>query len=70
MVLMLRILLSNKKILEMGHVPKMELGIRNWNSNGWSLIGIFKYAKVRGRNKKQELECPSGAFIVIPKCAG
>ena len=41
MVLMLRILLSIKKGLEMAHMPKMELEIRNWNSNEWSLIGIF-----------------------------
>ena len=25
-----RILLSNKKSLEMSHMPKMELGLRNW----------------------------------------
>ena len=40
---------------------KMELGIRHWNSSTRLLIGTFKYAKVRGRNKKQELECPTTA---------
>ena len=29
-VLTLCVLLSNKKSLEIAHVPKMELGIRNW----------------------------------------
>ena len=38
----------------MSHVPKVELGIRNWSSSTGSLIEIFKYVKVRGRNKKQE----------------
>ena len=41
----------------------MEIGIRNWNSLTVSLIGIFKYANVRGRNKKKELECPSAASV-------
>ena len=40
-VLALRVLLSNKKSLEMAHMPKMELEIRNWNSSTGSLIGIF-----------------------------
>ena len=30
MVLVLRVLLSNKKSLEMAHMPIMELGMRNW----------------------------------------
>ena len=40
-------------------------GIRNekLDSSTGSLIGIFKYAKVRGRNKKKELECPSAASV-------
>ena len=57
MVLALRVLLSDKKSLEMAHMPKMEVGMRN------QLDRIFKYAKVRGRNKKKELECPSVASV-------
>ena len=51
-VLMLCILLSNKKSLKMVHMQKMELGIRNWNSSAGSLIGIFKCTIICGRNKK------------------
>ena len=58
---MLHVLLSNTKSLEMAHMLKMELGIRNWNSSTRLLIGTFKYAKVRGRHKKHELECLSAA---------
>ena len=49
-VLTLHILLSNKKSLEMVHIPKMELGIKYWNSSTGSLIGIFKY--IKGLRKK------------------
>ena len=58
-VLVLHIVLS----LEMVHMPKMELGIGNWNSSTGSLIGIFKYIKVRGRNKKLGIGMSAAASV-------
>ena len=59
-VLALRILLSNKKSLEIAYMSKMELGIRNWNSLTGFLIVFFNVPKfaeeIRNRNWNVRLQ--------------
>ena len=66
-VLALRILLSNKKSLELPHMAKIEIRIRNWHSLTGLLIGIFNaptfVEEIRIRNWNVRLRLPYDYII-------
>ena len=54
---------SVSKMFPVGFLIFADCNIRSRLSYHLGRIGIFKYAKVIGKNKKQEIECPSSASI-------